>query len=193
VAERDVFWGEIAPSEHIVHLYRDERAFMDLLTSYVGTGLSAYESVIVVATAAHLETLNQRLTQSGLDLAALRANERYFDLDAKEALAQFMEGNWPSEERFVQFVSGILQRAGRDGRRIRAFGEMVAVLWEQGHAGATVRLEHLWNEFRARTPFPLYCAYPRTGFTQLSAESLREICAAHTKIISNRPLSMSEA
>ena len=73
---------------------------------------------------------------------------------------------WPDAELFDQFVTQVLERAGRGGRRVRAFGEMVALLWAQGHNGATVRLEHLWHELCRRESFSLLCAYPRAGFTE---------------------------
>jgi hypothetical protein len=55
-------------------------------------------------------------------------------------------------------VSGLLARARANGRRVRAFGEMVALLWEQGHHSATVRLEPQWGSFCRRETFPLFCA-----------------------------------
>jgi len=60
---------------------------------------------------------------------------------------------------------------------------MVAILWEEGHVGATVQLEHLWNRIRRTLPFPLFCSYPRAGFTTDMTASLKEICATHTKVI----------
>lgn len=66
---------------------------------------------------------------------------------------------------------------------------MVAVLWEQGHNGATVQLENLWHKLHAIDNFSLYCAYPKSGFTRSSKASLEEICKVHSKIIDgqNRP------
>jgi hypothetical protein len=75
------------------------------------------------------------------------------------------------------------QRVNRPGRRIRAFGETVALLRANGNSGATVRLEHLWNEFRRTQPFVLFCAHTKSSFTDESDTSLREICDAHTKAI----------
>jgi hypothetical protein len=60
---------------------------------------------------------------------------------------------------------------------------MVALLWAQGQSGATVRLEHLWHEFCQSKAFSLFCAYPRSGFTKNADDSIREICAAHSKVI----------
>ena len=95
-----------------------------------------------------------------------------------------MRQGWPDEELFRVAVNRILDRArGDDSRPVRAFGEMVAVLWAQGHSGATVRLEHLWHSLCREEAFALFCAYPRSGFTQDALESMREICAAHTKVL----------
>jgi len=179
-----VFWGEIAPSEHLIHVYDDERAFSELLERFVAGGLLAYESVIVIATAPHLAALNQRLLSRGIDLRTARDSDRYIDLDAEKCLATFMVNGAPDEVRFARVVTGLIERAGRHGRRVRAFGEMVAMLWHDGHTGATVQLEHMWNHVRETLPFPLFCSYPRAGFTREMTESLKEICATHTKVIS---------
>jgi hypothetical protein len=60
---------------------------------------------------------------------------------------------------------------------------MVALLWAQGHSGATVHLEHLWHALCAAESFALFCAYPKNGFTQDAAASMQEICEAHSKVI----------
>jgi hypothetical protein len=69
---------------------------------------------------------------------------------------------------------------------------MVAILWGQGHNGATVQLEHLWNKFCETEIFCLFCAYPKTGFTQDPEESIKHICSAHTKMISGLEKSKTE-
>jgi len=66
---------------------------------------------------------------------------------------------------------------------VRAFGEMVAILWAQGNSGATVRLEHLWQDLCQEQNLALFCAYPRCGFTLDSAQSIEDICAAHSRVI----------
>jgi len=95
---------------------------------------------------------------------------------------RFIRG-WPDDVLFEQVVTDLLQRAGKDGRRVRAFGEMVALLWKDGHTGATVRLEHLWHRMCHERGFSLFCAYPRIGFTQDADLSIKEICAAHSKVV----------
>src|SRR5687767_7349511 len=100
VGENEVFWGEIAPSEHIVHLYADDRAFLDMLEGFVSGGLAAGEGVIVIATDAHMFTLNQRLDERGIDLRAVRATDQYLDLNAEACLAAFMVNGAPDARLF---------------------------------------------------------------------------------------------
>jgi hypothetical protein len=180
---RDVFWGEIAPCEHLVEIYDCDTAFLNSLEGFVIGGLRVGDGVIVIATEPHLQALNARLESQEVDLASARSLFQYIPLNAEETLAKFMVDGSPDEERFERVVTELLERARQGERRIRAFGEMVSVLWAQGQNGATIRLEHLWHKFCQAQAFSLFCAYPRSGFTQDAAESVKEICAAHTKVI----------
>jgi MEDS: MEthanogen/methylotroph, DcmR Sensory domain len=178
-----VFWGEIAPCEHLVQIYEDDAVFLDSLEGFVGGGIQAGDGVVVIATATHLNGLHDRLWARGFDLDAARSQGRYIPLDAEETLSRFMVRQWPDDDLFEQVVIDLIARAGKNGRRVRAFGEMVAVLWARGHNGATVRLEHLWHRVCQTEAFSLFCAYPRIGFTQNADASIREICAAHSKVV----------
>lgn len=177
-----IFWGEISPCEHALHIYGDDAIFMDVLEGFIAGGLAGGEAAIVIATPAHLEGLEARLAAHGMDLAGARRDRRYLDLPAERILRDFMVDGWPDEERFFRVITTLLDQARRDGRRVRAFGEMVAILWAQGHAAATVRLEHLWSKLCKRERFPLFCAYPKAGFTGDPTRSLRELCATHSRV-----------
>jgi hypothetical protein len=183
-AERgDVFWGEIAPCEHLVQIYQSDDVFLDTLEGFVAGGLRAGEGVVVIATSDHLRALNDRLRANGVDVDLPSLRDQYIALDAERVLPMFVLNGWPDDYLFEQIVTSVLSRAGRGGRRVRAFGEMVALLWKQGHNGATVRLEHLWNKMCQEKGFSLFCAYPRIGFTQDCDASIKEICAAHSRVV----------
>ena len=183
----EVFWGEIAPCEHLVQIYEDDGPFLDTLEGFVAGGLRAHEAVVIIATAEHLSALEHRLRAHALDIGAARSQDQYIPLDAQEMLSKFIVQGWPDDELFRQEVIAILTRARGNGRRVRAFGEMVAMLWGQGHNGATVRLEHLWHELCRKEAFSLFCAYPRSGFTQDAEASIQEICSTHSKVITGYP------
>ena len=95
-----------------------------------------------------------------------------------------MVNGWPDEKLFHEFVGNVLATArGPDkNRRVRAFGEMVALLWARGHYAATIRLEALWHRLYGVEDFTLFCAYPRAGLNRGRAEAIAEICATHSKI-----------
>jgi hypothetical protein len=95
-----------------------------------------------------------------------------------------MVDGWPDENQFRDVVDDILERARGKGRKVRAFGEMVALMWARGEHAATVRMEYLWHELCAREMFCLFCAYPKIGFTEDPSQSMARVLAAHSKILS---------
>jgi hypothetical protein len=184
--EPQILWGEIAPCDHLLQIYQDDAAFLDALEGFVAGGIKAYETVIVIATPLHLAALEARLGTQGISLSIARARQQYLTRDAEETLARFMVNGWPNEILFQQMVGELLAQARRDGRRVRAFGEMVALLWGRGLTGATVRLEQLWNTLCQKERFSLFCAYPRSGFAQDAELSIKEICSAHSRRIADQ-------
>lgn len=191
-ADTAVFWGEIAPCDHVVQIYENDKVFLDALAGFVGGGINSGECVIVIATTSHIKALNDRLCGYGIHIGTLIDDDRYIPVDAEDVLAKFMENGWPVEELFMQTVSDLIQRGVNKKRRVRAFGEMVALLWAQGLNGATVHLEHLWNKFCAQHKFPPFCAYPKTGFTQDITDSIKHICGCHTKMIDGTRSQLTE-
>jgi hypothetical protein len=178
------FWGEVAPTQHLVQIYDSEAPFLVALESFLVEGLSAGDGVVVIATAAHRDALESRLHARGVDATQLRESDRYIDLDANETLGLFMVDDWPDETRFRQTIAAILERASAGHkRRVRAFGEMVALMWAQGQCAATVRLEHLWHRICEAERLALLCAYPKSGFTSDVAASIRQICDAHSHVV----------
>jgi MEDS: MEthanogen/methylotroph, DcmR Sensory domain len=178
-----VFWGEIAPCEHIAQFYTHDGVLLDTLTGFVGGRLRTGESTIVIATEDHIKGLEQRLSDSGLDVGVARSNHQYIAMLAEEALAKFMLNRWPDDKLFNDFVTGLISLARMKGRRVRAFGEMVAILWARGDTAANVRLEFLWQQLCRTQDFSLFCAYPKAGFTDDPSNSLAKICAEHSRVI----------
>lgn len=181
-ASPSTFWRDMNPGDHACHVYKDDARLLETLCGYVGGGLWTGEAAVVIATDAHLERLEEMLRESGLDLAHFRSTDAYIPLSAEVSLRKFMDGDMPDGERFEAFVTSVLQRARRGGRPVRAFGEMVALLWSRGQYAATVRLETLWNTTLKREKIRLLCGYPKSGFVRGHAESIRLIDAAHTVV-----------
>jgi hypothetical protein len=187
-----VFWAEIAPTEHIVQIYENDEKFLELLLGFVSTGITSKECTIVIGTSVHIASLNEKLALQGFNVDQVILAGYYLPMDAEDALSKFMVNGWPDENLFNHLVSHLISRARSEGRPVRAFGEMVAILWAKGHVGATVRLEQLWNKFCEKEAFCLFCAYPQSGFTQDASESLGHICSAHSKMITNGETGMND-
>jgi hypothetical protein len=165
---------------HVCQVYEDDDTFLDQLAGYIGHGLWNGEAAVVIATAAHSAGLEARLRSTGLDLAYLRADDRLITLDPQGTLAQFMIEGWPDRQRFDATIGATLARARREDRPVRAFGEMVGLLWADGHYAATVRLEALWQDLVAREAIQVLCSYPRSTYMNGPASARAEIAAQHT-------------
>ena len=177
-------WSEMGETEHFVQFYDTDEFLLNSLSGYIGMGLSLGDASIVVATRAHRESLDKRLQDYGLDVFAARASGKYIQLDAAETLAQFMEGGQPDVGRFADVVGSLVTRAAGSGRRVRIFGEMVALLWGQGNMDAALRLEALWNDLRKTHRYVLFCAYPmRACAGDALADSFKGVCASHSRVI----------
>jgi hypothetical protein len=176
------FWNEMSGSDHFVQIYDADEAFMDTLVSFVSDGLKAGQAAVVIATPRHRDELDRRLSAMGIDVDGAKLMDRFQSLDAERTLEKFMVDGWPDETLFNGLVSGLLKRAAHNGRKVRAFGEMVVLLWAQGQTAATMQLEHLWTELCSQHSFALFCAYPKIGFTGVS-ESIAHVCAAHSRVL----------
>ena len=182
------FWGELAPVKQSIQLYASDEVFLKKLEAFVSGGLWAGDTVIVITTLAHRNALEKRLKARGVDIAAAKERDQYIPLDARTTLADFMANDFPDEDRFNRFVSDLLTRAHQQGPQVRAFSEMVSMLWTYGYHDATIRLEQLWHKFCDEKAFCIFCAYPRSGFTQEVSVSLAEICAEHSRVFAEQSL-----
>lgn len=176
--------NEMGESDHFVHFYENESFLVESVSEFIGAALQSEEPAIVIATAAHRDSIDECLEKKGVDIVAARAREQYVTLDAAETLSAFMVNDAPDAERFRNAVGTVISGAARGGKRVRAFGEMVALLWAEGNGAAAIRLEQLWNELGKELRFSLFCAYPMVGFQSASnGEPFIHICEEHSKVL----------
>ena len=174
----------IARTDHFVHFYENEELFLDALSGYIGPGLLTGEVCIVIATEPHRNGLEARLQRSGIDLPSTVSTNQYIALDAERTLAMCMVDGEPDPHRFGTVIGTLLERATAGGRPVRAFGEMVTLLWAQGKRTSATRLEELWNDLGEKQRFSLFCAYPMSGFQHATdTPSFMDICSKHSEVI----------
>lgn len=173
------FRGLSSPREHTLEVYKSESAFIDSLVEFADEALAAGEAFVMLATAGHRNAVAAALRERGHDLDAPGA---FIALDAADTLAYLMVDGEPDAQRFEAVIGAVLERASVGGRPVRAFGEMVALLWMEGRCEATLRVEQLWNRMLRRHPVSLFCAYPRSASTREITEDFAHVCAAHSQI-----------
>lgn len=181
-------WRESDQHAHIVQFYERDESLLAEVSRFIGTALGAGDSGIVIATKAHRDAIAQRLASNGLNMTVAIAQGRYLALDAAETLAKFMIAGKPDQERFTSVIGELVERArmaaGREGARVAAFGEMVALLFTEGKRDAAIRLEHLWNSLAETHAFSLHCAYPMKSFSRREhSEPFVKICAEHSSVL----------
>lgn len=177
-------WSEMIHGGHCAQFYDTDSFLLNSLSDFVGTGLSGGDAVIVVATKPHREGLEELLTTRGLNLLEAASDGRYVSLDAAATLSHFMVEGSPDPVSFAAIIGHIITKAATEKRRVRIFGEMVALLWAEEKCEQAIRLEELWNDLGKTHPFILFCAYPLSGFgSDALAAPLLKVCAAHSSVI----------
>ena len=144
----------------------------------------------MIATREHREVLLGGLSAKGFDLERARAAGQLAVLDAHDTLGRLGVATERDWERFQEVVGGVIARsiAGSATGRVRAYGEMVDVLWRQGEQQAALRLEEFWNRLIQQHAFSLFCAYVMGNFYREShAEPFRHVCDLHTQILPAEP------
>ncbi len=164
---------------HEVQYYEHSRFLVDRVVDFLAPGIVAGEAAVVIATPKHADLIDVELAARGIDLDEVRRDGRLIGLDAVKTLSEFMEGDRPDRGRFVGVVGGTLERARRQAPVpiVRAFGEMVAVLWAHGRPSAALAVEDLWNDLLGHHPISLLCGYPLPG---LSEADVQHVTARHT-------------
>jgi signal transduction histidine kinase/ActR/RegA family two-component response regulator len=168
---------------HLVQFYEDDAFLVESLADWFSEGFNRGDSCVFIGTEAHRIGLENQLTKRGLALDLIRGQKRYVRLNAARTLSKFMVDEWPDEARFIRELEDVLATLSKRGN-IRAFGEMVALLRNDGNPDAAIRLEQIWNGFIKKHALLLYCAYPLSSFsTDVDGTRFLEVCGEHTSVL----------
>jgi MEDS: MEthanogen/methylotroph, DcmR Sensory domain len=176
---------------HVVQFYGQEEELADQVAGYLREALRADGAAVVIATAAHRRAFEERLTRAGVDLPAAVRNGTYLALDASDAVRTIMPAARLDHDAFDRVIGGLIRRAGRRGtgvRPVRAYGEMVALLWDEGLVNAAVQLEEMWISLGLRQSFSLFCSYPAASVSGGGhLEAFAEVCRLHRSVVGGWP------
>jgi signal transduction histidine kinase len=178
-------FADPAPHTHAVQFYDDETFLAQTVGQFLSAGLRAGDRLIVIATDAHHKAFAEQLESEAVDAALTEG--RLSLLDARNTLSRFMIGGMPDPDLFRDVLSSLIAKAMENGppnAKIRAYGEMVDLLWKEGNTKAAIRLEELWNEAGKEHSFSLLCAYVMGNFyKEGDLQRFLEVCRNHSHVI----------
>lgn len=173
--------------DHLVQFYSSPETLAETAGHFISEGLRKGETVVVIATPGHSVQFDAAMAAAGIDLAAVRANGRLVEFDARRTLDSLMSEGQPVWHRFQSTIGPVLDKAVARGGGVRAYGEMVDILWQAGNLSAAIRLEGYWNQILAKRRVPLFCAYRASVLGEASNHSpLQNILIMHTQLIPGR-------
>lgn len=169
---------------HSVHFYDRPSSLIDRVCAFVRDGFRDGDASLIICTPEHVQSIDACLAARGFDVSALRQSGQYVAIDAAQTLEAFIVNGRPDRERFSGVVGGQLLRTHATYPRVRAFGEMVALLWAKGDSRAALELEDMWNELLGHHPFSPLCAYSLDVLGRpASLQTVVDIAKLHGKVL----------
>jgi signal transduction histidine kinase len=169
---------------HVVKFYESEDALVSLVGDFLARGVSDGEPLVIIARQSRHSAFMTALRARGVDFDHVLTSGRLTLLDAKATLSGFMIGSLPDSELFMDHVGDLVSRTIERHGSVRAYGEMVDVLWQDGNPEAAIRLEEMWNLLQQKHRFSLFCGYAMGNFYKESDRRMFDaICESHTHVI----------
>lgn len=168
---------------HSVHFYEDSPSLCRIVGEFLCEGLSIGAPALIIATPPHRDQILANVEARGIDAALARRQGELVVLDVDDTLGAFMLDGTPDASLFDAYMGNILNqiRRVRSHATIRAYGEMVDVLWKAGRPEAAIRLEARWNALASKHPFSLLCGYSMGSFYK-QPDFYRDVCQHHDHI-----------
>ena len=168
-----------AASNHTVEFFGDDTHLVTTVAAALRPAFALRHAVIVIATPEHLAAVDAQLDTFAA-LRAARARGLYLALDADDTLRKLSTAGRPDRRKFEQVVGTPVAEALARYGGVRAYGEMVSLLWMRGQPEAALELEDLWNELIGYHPIALLCGYAAKGFPEgASSEPAMRVGRVH--------------
>jgi hypothetical protein len=104
-------------------------------------------------------------------------------------LALIMRAGRPDWVRFEKVIRDAMRdvRQQREAEGLRAYGELVDLLWKARQFASAIRLEQFWNRLLEQYSFSLYCAYQIDVFDEEFASGpVNGVLCTHTHLLPAR-------
>ena len=174
------------PRDHIVQLYQDQQFLNRAVCRFAAGAIANGEGVILVPTAAHWEAFRPRLVAEGVDVEGAQTRGQLTVVDADELLPRFMRDAMPDAPVFLGLAADVIANARGQDRypKVRWWGEMVNVLWEQGNVAASMSLEDQFDRLAKHHEIAIFCSFVMDNFnSEVHSRLLPRLRQNHSHLI----------
>jgi hypothetical protein len=182
----DGLLASAGPRDHIVQLYQDQQFLHRAVCRFAAGAIANGEGVILVPTAAHWEAFRPRLEAEGVNVKDAQRNGQLTVVDADELLPRFMKNAMPDAPVFLGLAADVIAKARGETRypKVRWWGEMVNVLWEQGNVAASMSLEDQFDRLAKHHEIAIFCSFVMDNFnSEVHSRLLPRLGQNHSHLI----------
>jgi hypothetical protein len=182
----DGLLSSAGPRDHIVQLYQDQQFLNRAVCRFAAGAIANGEGVILVPTAAHWEAFRPRLEAEGVDVKAAQNRGQLSIVDADELLPRFMRDAMPDAPVFLGLAANVIATARDEARypKVRWWGEMVNLLWEQGNVAASMALEDQFHHLAHHHEIAIFCSFVMDNFnSEVHSRLLPRLGQNHSHLI----------
>ena len=170
--------------DHFVQFYDSDSYLTESVCDFIGAGLLSGEDAVVIATKGTSEESRDRARRKG-HRPNCRAGRGTLRRPGRGNLAVQIHGR--CRDRFHpprQDPRESIARPANDGGILHVYGEMVALLWDEGKVAAAISLEDFWNSLMETHSLALMCGYPMRSFNrEADTEAFDEVCDRHSRVL----------
>src|SRR5689334_19412312 len=182
----DGLLASAGPRDHIVQLYQDQQFLNRAVCRFAAGAIANGEGVILVPTPAHWEAFRPRLEAEGVEVKAAQGRGQLTIVDADELLPRFMRDAMPDAPVFLGLAADVIENARGAGRypKVRWWGEMVNILWEQGNVAASMSLEDQFDRLAHHHEIAIFCSFVMDNFnSEVHSRMLPRLSQNHSHLI----------
>lgn len=180
----------LSPLNHICEFYPTAADRIRSICQFIVPGIIQGEAAIVIATFENLEMLKSSLILYAIDLQEVIESGQLILLDANKTLEKFIRNDFIDYFLFFNLVHEMLENVQRNFSKIRAYGEMVDIVYKTKNIDLTLELESLWADVSLQYKFSLLCGYTADSFRGHHYH-IKKICSSHTHLISKGVLEVT--
>ena len=121
-----------------------------------------------------------------MDVKAAQSNGQLTVVDADELLPRFMKDSMPDAPVFLGLAGEVIAKARCENKypKVRWWGEMVNVLWEQGNVAASMNLEDQFDRLAKHHEIAIFCSFVMDNFdNEVQSRLLPRLGQNHSHLI----------